>query len=104
MKSPIDVAINLGRFYGRALDRPVVYTQGVALSGRLRLDALVNKSPGKTAQEITVLVEPYVAIEPEEIGARVFTTSDGTTQARQSMQSNAIILDTLDQHWTTEIN
>ena len=78
MKSPIDAAINLGRFYGRALDRPVVYTQGVALSGRLRLDSLVNKSPGKTAQEITELVEPYVATEPDEIGAGLFTSSDGT--------------------------
>ena len=77
-KAAIDVAINLGKYYGRALDRPVVYTQGVALSGRLRLDALVNNSPGKTTNEITALVEPYVAVEPEEIGAGVFTSSDGT--------------------------
>ena len=60
LKSPIDVAISLGTYYGHELSRPVVYTQGVSLSGRLRLHELRSDLPDPSS-EIIETVSEYVA-------------------------------------------
>ena len=60
LKSPIDVAISLGTYYGHELSRPVVYTQGVSLSGRLRLHELRSDLPDPSS-EIIETVSEYLA-------------------------------------------
>lgn len=72
MKMPVDVAVSLAGHYGHALERPVMYTQGVALSGRLRLHEFLPESD-TPAGEIASIVAPYVS-EPAEI----FGPGDGT--------------------------
>ncbi len=72
MKSPIEYATNLATHYGHKLERPVVYTQGVSLSGRLRLHELLPDSDDPTS-DITALVAEYAG-DPSAI----FTDSDGT--------------------------
>lgn len=57
-RSPHTVAHVLATTYGHQLD-PVVYTQGVAISGRLRLAALETAGP-TPVPAIVALVEPYV--------------------------------------------
>ena len=63
-RSVMEIARLLGRTYGYALD-PVIYTQGVAVSGRLRLAELERKAgreePDSTATDIAELVEEYVS-------------------------------------------
>ena len=65
-RSPMEIARLLGRKYGYSLD-PVIYTQGVAISGRLRLAELERETagaePGDTAADIAAFVEEYVAGE-----------------------------------------
>lgn len=56
-RSSIETGRVLASVYGRTLE-PVVYTQGVAISGRLRLAALDGDSPSPIA-EISELVEPF---------------------------------------------
>ena len=58
-RSPLEVARLLAREYGHTLD-PVVYTQGVAISGRLRLARLVD-SLEETSADVVRLVEPLVS-------------------------------------------
>ncbi len=60
LKSPIDVAISLDTYYGHELSRPVVYTQGVSLSGRLRLHELRSDLPDPSS-EIIETVSEYLA-------------------------------------------
>ena len=55
-RSPIEIGRALASAYGQTIE-PVVYTQGVAISGRLRLAALDPDSPSPAA-EIAALVEP----------------------------------------------
>ena len=55
-RSPVEIGRALGSAYGHTIE-PVVYTQGVAISGRLRLAALDPESPSP-ASEIADLVEP----------------------------------------------
>ena len=57
-RSPLALANILAGRYGHVLD-PVNYTQGVGISGRLRLAALDDTYPNPTAQ-IANLVEPIV--------------------------------------------
>ena len=61
-RSYMDVARILASVYGYQLD-PVNYTQGVGISGRLRLAALENGSQGQGSpvSDIASLVEPYVS-------------------------------------------
>ena len=72
-RSYMDVARILALVYGYQLD-PVNYTQGVGISGRLRLTALEDVRQGKespvapTVQNITSLVEPYVSGSVEMFG------------------------------------
>ena len=54
-RSPVEIGRALASVYGRTIE-PVVYTQGVAISGRLRLAALDPDSPSPAA-EIAALVE-----------------------------------------------
>ncbi|MEX0761823.1 MAG: glycoside hydrolase family 88 protein [Dehalococcoidia bacterium] len=63
--SPIEAARRLAAIYGHRLDLPVVYTQGVGISGRLRLHALDQSSPDP-APQISELVAPHVA-SPESM-------------------------------------
>ncbi len=60
-RSPLDVARILGTAYGNKLD-PVIYTQGVGVSGRLRLAQLDTPSE-HLVSEVKDLVEPYVSGE-----------------------------------------
>ncbi|MBT5319155.1 MAG: hypothetical protein HOL45_04545 [Chloroflexi bacterium] len=63
-RSPMEIARLLGRTYGKMLD-PVIYTQGVAISGRLRLAELENEAgwgeSDGTPSEVLTLVEPYLS-------------------------------------------
>jgi rhamnogalacturonyl hydrolase YesR len=63
-RSPMEVARLLGRTYGYVLD-PVIYTQGVAISGRLRLAELESEAgwgePDTTPADIAGLVEKYAS-------------------------------------------
>ena len=72
MKRPVDVALDLAVHYGHKLDRPVMYTQGVALNGRLRLHELLPESPSPV-EEITGIVAQYAADLPG-----IFGPDDGT--------------------------
>ena len=58
-RTPIELTRILARQYGHALD-PVNYTQGVGISGRLRLAALDDGSASPTA-EIAELIGPLAA-------------------------------------------
>ena len=69
-RSPMSVAASLVERYGDTLD-PVIYTQGVSISGRLRYGEL-NGDAAEYAQGIAALVEPYLS------GSRPwFAESDG---------------------------
>jgi hypothetical protein len=72
MKNALETALSLASHYGHRLDRPVVYTQGVALSARLRLRALLPDSPYPSG-EIAGVVASY-ASNPEAI----FGSTDGS--------------------------
>ena len=61
IRSAVEVAEALAARYGDTLD-PVVYTQGVALSGRLRLGALTGEV-STYANGISDLVAPYTSGE-----------------------------------------
>ncbi|MDA1280532.1 MAG: glycoside hydrolase family 88 protein [Chloroflexi bacterium] len=78
MKNPVDVASVLARHYGHKLEHPVVYTQGVALSGRLRLADLVNGPSENTTESIEQVVDPYVTASSAETGSGIFSAGDGT--------------------------
>ena len=58
-RSPLAAAAALVPRYGDTLD-PVIYTQGVALSGRLRFGELTG-DPRSYAEGIEALVEPYIS-------------------------------------------
>jgi rhamnogalacturonyl hydrolase YesR len=60
-RAPLQVARSLATVYGHTLE-PVVYTQGMALSGRLRLSRL-DPTYEDPVPSIVRLVEPYVAGE-----------------------------------------
>lgn len=64
-ENPVDVARKLASIYGHKLDHPVVYTQGVSLSGRLRLHAL-ERTALNPAPAIVKIVDRYVD-DPEDI-------------------------------------
>ena len=69
-RSPLSVAASLVERYGDTLD-PVIYTQGVSMSGRLRFGELTGEA-SEYAQGIADLVEPYLS------GSRPwFAESDG---------------------------
>ena len=58
-RSPLAIARLLATVYGHTLD-PVVYTQGMSISGRLRL-ARLDPGADDPVPAIAQLVEPYVA-------------------------------------------
>ena len=58
-RSPLDVAASLVERYGDTLD-PVIYTQGVSISGRLRYGELTGEAE-TYAQGVASLVEPYAS-------------------------------------------
>ncbi len=65
-RSPVDVARVLASAYGHTLS-PVVYTQGVAISGRLRL-AELDPEGYDPVQDIVSLVEPLVSSDGDLFG------------------------------------
>ena len=69
-RSPLEVARVLAAVYGHNLD-PVVYTQGVAISGRLRL-TLLDPAGDDPVPDIVRLVDPYVT------GAKPLAGEGGT--------------------------
>ena len=58
-RSPLAVAASLVERYGDTLD-PVIYTQGVSISGRLRFGELTGEA-AEYAQGVADLVEPYLS-------------------------------------------
>ena len=72
LKSSIEYATNLATHYGHRLERSVVYTQGVAISGRLRLHDLLPESNNPVADIVEIVAE--YANAPLDI----FSPSDGT--------------------------
>ncbi len=73
MKRPIDVALSLAVHYGHNLERPVMYTQGVALSGRLRLHELLPENLDATEAGMISIAAQFIA-DPQ----RIFGADDGT--------------------------
>lgn len=73
LKSAIEYAANLATHYGHQLERSVVYTQGVALSGRLRLHELSPESSGDPSGDIAAMVAEY-----SDDHSGIFSESDGT--------------------------
>lgn len=59
VRTPLEVASKLLTRYGDTLD-PVIYTQGVALSGRLRYGALTGEQAAQAAR-VAGVVEPYMS-------------------------------------------
>jgi rhamnogalacturonyl hydrolase YesR len=72
-RTPLQVARLLATVYGHTLE-PVVYTQGMALSGRLRLAQLDPTLADPTAA-ICQLVEPYVSGAKAMFGATAGTAT-----------------------------
>ncbi len=68
-RTPLEIARVLASAYGHQLS-PVVYTQGVAISGRLRLAAL-DPTDRDTVPEVARLVEPYVSGAKPLFGDRI---------------------------------
>ncbi len=60
-RTPMEVAQKLAARYGHTL-APVIYTQGVALSGRLRLGALLGDT-GSIAESVSEIVQSYISGE-----------------------------------------
>ena len=58
-RDPFEVGRDLARTNGRTL-APIIYTQGVAISGRLRL-ALLEAAPTDSVADVAALVEPVIA-------------------------------------------
>ena len=65
-RSPMEIGRILASVYGHKLD-PVVYMQGVAISGRLRLAELDTSAPNP-AQDIASMVSTYASTPHSAIG------------------------------------
>ena len=72
MTDPLTLAVNLEKIYGHRLDEPIIYTQGVAVSARVKLQNLVQVSPD-TLSGIIEVVAPFVS-DP----TKIFTPKSGT--------------------------
>ncbi|MCZ6889012.1 MAG: glycoside hydrolase family 88 protein [Gammaproteobacteria bacterium] len=76
MHDPRTVARRLASVYGHKLQRPLMYPQGVALSGRLRLAAL-DDTVAETAVEVAAIVAPYLS-DPDVFDPRYGTPNFAT--------------------------
>ncbi len=75
-RTPLAVARALAATYGHQLD-PVIYTQGVAISGRLRLAQLDAHGVDPTA-DIAAVVEPYARFKGRDGSKALFAAgADG---------------------------
>ncbi len=72
MKNPVEIATSLAKHYGHKLEKPIIYTQGVALSGRIRVQTALGGAD-KTLEDIERIVSPYL-IQPSS----TFGMDDGT--------------------------
>ena len=70
--SALSTARTLAQTYGHVLERPVVYTQGVALTARLQLAEVDSGYPGPRAEIETITAE--YADDPDS----TFADTDGT--------------------------
>lgn len=107
-RSPIDIARLLGRTYGKVLD-PVIYTQGVAISGRLRL-AELEKHPGSdeadvTQTEVLALLDAYLSGEETAFGDKPggqhlagLVWADELTSATGDPRPLSMLLDAADRY------
>ena len=68
-RMPLEIARVLASVYGHKLE-PVIYTQAVAISGRLRL-ARLDPTDRDTVPDIVQLLEPYVSGAREMFGDRI---------------------------------
>jgi len=73
VRTPLQIARSLAIVYGHTLD-PVVYTQGMAISGRLRL-ARMDPTYADPVPSIVRLVEPYVSGAVRLFDERVATSA-----------------------------
>jgi rhamnogalacturonyl hydrolase YesR len=74
-RTPWQIARTLASTYGYTLD-PVVYTQGMAISGRLRLHRLDPTSPSPL-DDLTRLAEPFVSGANPSLDDHVGTSTLG---------------------------
>ncbi len=72
LKNPVNIATSLATHYGHRLEKPIIYTQGVALSGRMRLNAALDGT-ANTSEDITHIVSPYLS----QLGS-IFGSDNGT--------------------------
>ncbi len=72
-RTPLQIARSLAAVYGHTLD-PVVYTQGMAISGRLRL-ARMDPTYADPVPGIVHLVEPYASGAARLVDERVATSA-----------------------------
>lgn len=72
-RTPLEITRILAKTYGHTLE-PVVYTQGMGISGRLRL-ARFDAPFGNPVPSIVELVEPYVSGDKELFGERAGTAA-----------------------------
>ncbi|MEE8302502.1 MAG: glycoside hydrolase family 88 protein, partial [Candidatus Tectomicrobia bacterium] len=74
-RTPLEIARLLATVYGHTLD-PVVYTQGMAISGRLRLSK-IDPTASNPAADIAHLVEPYLSGSKEMFDDQAATPTLG---------------------------
>src|SRR5262249_48189511 len=74
-RTPLQIARSLAAVYGHTL-APVVYTQGMALTGRLRL-ARLDPTYEDPVPSIVRLVEPYVSGAVRLFDERTATSAPG---------------------------
>lgn len=72
-RTPLQIAHRLAAVYGHSL-APVVYTQGMAIAGRLRL-ARMDPTYADPVPSIVRLVEPYASGAAPIVGERVATSA-----------------------------
>ncbi|MBM3942925.1 MAG: hypothetical protein FJ316_08395 [SAR202 cluster bacterium] len=85
-RTPLEIARLLSSVYGHKLD-PVTYTQGVSVSGRLRL-AKLDPQDRATVPDVVKLVEPYASGAREVFTGRVAPGSfNGLAWAQELTQA-----------------
>ncbi len=93
-RTPLETAHTLAKSYGHALN-PVIYTQGVALSGRLRLAELDPDAPSPAA-DIERLVKGYASCTIQE----AFGESNGGANLAGLVWADELADATDDPHYT----
>ncbi len=101
-RSPVEIARILAAAYGHSFD-PIVYTQGVPISGRLRLAAL-DPEGEDPASEIAELLKPFVegglsdGLAPSALASVVW--GDELSQATGDPRYSSLIVEAADRFRT----